>query len=1191
MDLFALVARFYVRFPLLWMLLVLGLTSYVSYDVYHANPTVDTSVDSFIVRGTLLSNRNTASGTLRRHLTHSPPHHWVPFPTETPAVHNETETPSEAPSTAAPPTPAPVPTPRPARLCSNRTRQMHLLVSDRGGGGGGGEDNEANVLSFGGLQRLCRVVETLRTDAAWQSGCGGASTDRNGTCRVDACEAPVYVLSLPALVRGGSSPALLRLLGFVRGAASADGPATDKLLDGIGALKLHCAAYGTVPCMLRARLTCEAPYGEEESCDAACLVADVDVCSLLVETDASADELRALARFPDPLAAAAGGGGGGGVNCDALTPEYTTALVGAAQVLASWAHRSSIASEMLPLQGGRALYDKAAVEAAAQRRVALGAMRSATTRVVLRLDAQQGRTAVVAAVRAVSRGAEDAAAHEGFDLAWREWWFFKEQMTDQLWLDGRWAVGSVVFVLAVVVAYSADLLMSLGAVVGVVLCLPLTFAVYIHVLGFRWVGVLHLIGLFMVAGVGADDFFVLLAHWREAERKYPEASEQDRLAWTMRHSLHTVAATSLTTAGAFLGNYASHIAPIKLFGLFMAVLMLSLLLSVALWFPPLLIVCSRADKWLHRTAARGDDGDDTCAAAVVRRLCAPCLYLSRNNLAFQRIGVAGVGNGGVGGDGGSSENAAVDASNAGAASASAAVPALCLNGDGDDESDLYSDDSNLLDFGGAPHTPSPTASASPTGRSAALRSNRVVAWVCRTVTTSYRAVAALSACVLVASVVLAINLPGPNGDLSLWPAGHNQARYMEREMEMDTDIGRADIRLTWGVAPADTGNRLDPASKSSLQLDPAFDVSHPDSQTLLLDVCTELLKANKDFLSGMVRSGTVTCPMALLDDFLREERNLSLPLPPGDFNDEVYNWWHARGYREGGYAGFYFRPGQRSRQPVAYTVWVGSTVDWRQPYSAVEPQWGQWEAWMDSRQGVAAHGFHSGGGAWVVMETQRELLRTAYLSLLVSLGLAFVIVAAATRNLALAAVAAGCIAGSVTTFVGFMTAAGWRLGVIESVCMTIVVGMSCDYVVHIATLHAHILEDGECASAGHTHRHVRSIRYVRKTVTLIGSPVMAAALTSVGAAAFLAGTTIVFLNRFGVFVVVTLISAAFYAIFAYSSVALTLSSFGADLHRLSWTWGGLCAARKEVSPETEALELDEGSLDRGASDSATLNAV
>jgi hypothetical protein len=43
---------------------------------------------------------------------------------------------------------------------------------------------------------------------------------------------------------------------------------------------------------------------------------------------------------------------------------------------------------------------------------------------------------------------------------------------------------------------------------------PIALAVYAVVLGIRWIGVLHFLGIFIILGIGADDIFVVLDHWK-----------------------------------------------------------------------------------------------------------------------------------------------------------------------------------------------------------------------------------------------------------------------------------------------------------------------------------------------------------------------------------------------------------------------------------------------------------------------------------------------------------------------------------------------------------------------------------------------------------------------------------------------------------------------------------------------------
>lgn len=59
-----------------------------------------------------------------------------------------------------------------------------------------------------------------------------------------------------------------------------------------------------------------------------------------------------------------------------------------------------------------------------------------------------------------------------------------------------------------------SLLLTVTLVTGILATFPLTVAIYALVLGVRWLGVLHFLGIFIILGIGADDVFVVLEHWK-----------------------------------------------------------------------------------------------------------------------------------------------------------------------------------------------------------------------------------------------------------------------------------------------------------------------------------------------------------------------------------------------------------------------------------------------------------------------------------------------------------------------------------------------------------------------------------------------------------------------------------------------------------------------------------------------------
>ena len=133
------------------------------------------------------------------------------------------------------------------------------------------------------------------------------------------------------------------------------------------------------------------------------------------------------------------------------------------------------------------------------------------------------------------------------------------------------------------------------------------FAIFTYIFGLDkvWVGVLHFLGVFCILGIGADDAFVLVDHWKLSARLVPvpkksrfddeeednnndiETSSRcrmrdggisideeswfiDRMTWTIQKSFFSICCTSATTTTAFATLIFSKIEPLRLFGIFAA---------------------------------------------------------------------------------------------------------------------------------------------------------------------------------------------------------------------------------------------------------------------------------------------------------------------------------------------------------------------------------------------------------------------------------------------------------------------------------------------------------------------------------------------------------------------------------------------------------------------------------------------
>ena len=147
---------------------------------------------------------------------------------------------------------------------------------------------------------------------------------------------------------------------------------------------------------------------------------------------------------------------------------------------------------------------------------------------------------------------------------------------------------------------------------------------------------------------------------------------------------------------------------------------------------------------------------------------------------------------------------------------------------------------------------------------------------------------------------------------------------------------------------------------------------------------------------------------------------------------------------------------------------------------------------------------------------QRALVAGTCYSLLLSLGVAFVVVAASTLNLVVTVLSCLTVASIVTVVMGSMCAMGWQLNVLESVVLSIGVGLSVDFTSHVAI--AYLL-------APHKGDRKRRVEHV---TTKLSGAILCAACTTFIAGLGLVTSSILAYRRFGVFLMlVTSVSWAY----------------------------------------------------------------
>ena len=176
-----------------------------------------------------------------------------------------------------------------------------------------------------------------------------------------------------------------------------------------------------------------------------------------------------------------------------------------------------------------------------------------------------------------------------FDLVYWSYLLFKSDLAKQALNDAVLAIGSLLFIYCFIIYHTKSLWISSFGVMSIFISFLAANMIYRIVLDFRYIGFFHIIAIFIILGIGADDVFIFLDVWKNtAYNIYPSLAH--RLSDAYRRAVVSMFVTSLTTAIAFFASAFSPLLPARSFGVFAGLLVIVNYISVVLFFPCVVVV-------------------------------------------------------------------------------------------------------------------------------------------------------------------------------------------------------------------------------------------------------------------------------------------------------------------------------------------------------------------------------------------------------------------------------------------------------------------------------------------------------------------------------------------------------------------------------------------------------------------------
>ena len=259
-----------------------------------------------------------------------------------------------------------------------------------------------------------------------------------------------------------------------------------------------------------------------------------------------------------------------------------------------------------------------------------------------------------------------------------------------------------------------------------------------------------------------------------------------------------------------------------------------------------------------------------------------------------------------------------------------------------------------------------------------------------------------------------------------------------------------EVTVYWGVKDIDVANvdRWDPHDMGKVVFDDGFDLAKESSQQSLYNFCMDL----KD--QEFVKDGEVNCWFLDFLEWYKQQAGdtATFPIAEQDFLGTLFAWTKT----EAGNLAYSQNLIGFADNELVFTkvtaISIGNVLDSKEKK---EPIFDQWEEYLRKFKDSAPEEMTSikqnAKQYWGWMKMEDEFVNSAKQGAAIAMVFAFFMLLISTMNMVLAFFAIICVCIVIISVTFIIVTMDWQLGLSESICIVITVGLSVDYVVHLAT--------------------------------------------------------------------------------------------------------------------------------------------